>query len=240
MGSLFSSVGTSVVEGAAGSAVGSATRTTSRGQRGSKLLAIPTSTFQIVTLTFFSLLLGILFYYIFKRQTDFGIDASSKIMISVVLLVVAFVITQSFKLNVMDFIISSEINILCMYLMLCYIGFTYAAYSDPIGTLFTFTGNLFSILVDPTTIYSSGFSLIMPIILFVIPILVLLYDATKSLLNAFITLGISVVIVYFLYPTNNIVPITGGSPPSIFSSNVTCVSSYIGYLNPFNIGKSHC
>jgi hypothetical protein len=126
-----------------------------------------------------------------------------------------------------------------MYLLLCYIGFTYAVFSNPFDNLITFMKDLFSVLTDPTYIYTKGFSLLLPIIFFVIPILVLLYDSTKSLVNALITLGISIAVVYFLYPKNDVVPITGGSSSGLSSSS-TCVNSYASYLNPFNIGKSHC
>ena len=241
MGGLISSFGSSIAEGAASSAAGSAMRTTTHGKKGSRQLAISTSTFQFAAVGFFGVLLGLLFYFIFKKQTDFSMpDAFMKIMLSLIMLFLVVVIAQSYKLNSLDFILSSEINVLCMYLLLCYIGFTYASFSSPLENLFTFTSDLFSVLSDPTYIYTKGFSLLLPIILFVIPILVLLYDATKSLAIAFVTLGISIAIVYFLYPSADIVPITGGSSAGVLGSSQDCVSSYSGYINPFNWGKSKC
>ena len=240
MGSVVSSVAESAAMGAGSSAVSGVTRTTTYGRKNSRQLAIPNTTFKYASVGFFSILLGLLFYFIFKKQSDFGMDAVGKIIISIALLVMAVVITQSFKLNTLDFLISSEINILCMYLLLCYIGFTYAVFSNPLDNLISFIKYLFSVLTDPTYIYSKGFSLLLPIIFFVIPILVLLYDSTKSVVNALITLGISIAVVYFLYPKNDVVPITGGSSAGLSSSSSDCVHSYASYLNPFNFGKPHC
>ena len=240
MGSVFSSVGTSVANTAASSAVSGATRTTTHGKKGSRQLALPAKTFEIGALSFFSIIIALLFYYIYKKESTFGMDGVTKIIIALALLTMSFVITQSFKLNVIDFLISSEINILCMYLLLCYIGFTYATFSNPFDSTITFMGNIVSVMSDPTYIFKAGFSLLLPIIFFIIPILVLLYDATQSLANALITLGISIAIVYMLYPQNNVVPITGGASYSLFGSSSTCVNSYISYLNPFNIGNPHC
>ena len=226
MGSVVSSVAESAAMGAGSSAVSGVTRTTTYGRKNSRQLAIPNTTFKYASVGFFSILLGLLFYFIFKKQSDFGMDAVGKIIISIALLVMAVVITQSFKLNTLDFLISSEINILCMYLLLCYIGFTYAVFSNPLDNLISFIKDLFSVLTDPTYIYSKGFSLLLPIIFFVI--------------NALITLGISIAVVYFLYPKNDVVPITGGSSAGLSSSSSDCVHSYASYLNPFNFGKPHC
>jgi hypothetical protein len=116
-----------------------------------------------------------------------------------------------------------------MYLLLSYIGFTYAIFSDPFMSLFNFIKDISYTLSDPTYIYENGFSMLIPIILFIIPIFVLLYDSTKSVVNALIIFAISIVIVYFLYPQNNVIPISGGDSPSssIFNIVKSKTSSFL-------------
>jgi hypothetical protein len=55
---------------------------------------------------------------------------------------------------------------------------------------------------DPSTIATNGMSVIMPLGLLLVPLFVLLYDATQNIFLPFVVLGVSIGIMYILYPTS--------------------------------------
>ena len=68
--------------------------------------------FMLIVLSFF---MGIFFMYINKKEKAFNFDSFDKISIVVALLVAGIGISYMFHIDMLNFIISSQINILCLY-----------------------------------------------------------------------------------------------------------------------------
>jgi hypothetical protein len=116
------------------------------------------------------------------------------------------------KYDIIDFLISSQTNILCIYFLISYAGLT--SLLTPSG-FFSHFFDIFiafgQIISDPTTIFEKGFSLVIPIVFFIIPLLVLINNATKSIWLALLVFATSVGVVFVLYPKNSVNPIPGGA-----------------------------
>jgi hypothetical protein len=76
----------------------------------------------------FAVFLGLYFGYIFKNDTQNGLSGTGRIGITVALVVVGIIATYFMTKGdtslVVDFILSSEVNILCIYVMISYFGYT--------------------------------------------------------------------------------------------------------------------
>ena len=194
---------------------------------------------KIVALALLSAFVGIFFMYLYKKEKEFNFDVIDKGIVVIALLLSGIAIAYFMKLDILNFIISSQINILCFYFLLSYASLS-TFFSDVgfRGFLDVFR-TVFDIIVDPTQIFEKGFSLIIPIIFFFIPVIVLIYNATESIILGILVLLSSAAITYSLYPKNKN-PFTGGTPLTKTLNVKTCVESNWEYLNPLNIGLSKC
>jgi len=197
------------------------------------------SLFQYGLLGILTLFTGILFSYIFAKDKVLGFDAVDKGIIVACLVCVGIGGSYIFNANIIDFLISSQINIICFYLLISYVGINTFSGPDSWISFLRFFRTLSNIITDPTTIFSTGYTLIIPIILLVIPLLVLFYNFTKNIFITVLVLGVSAGIVYSLYPKNNVVPIVGGSPLGT-AGGPTCVEHWYDNFNPRYWGLPSC
>ena len=132
------------------------------------------------------------------------------------------------NINVFDFLISSQINILCIFLLLCYIGVTSFSSAGTFVSIGEYFMDLFSLLWDPTNLFKKGFSIIMPTLFLLIPIIVLVMNITKNVFTGILVLVVSTAVVYFLWPENlTAPPIGGGNEQSLVSRAAGAVSSAV-------------
>ena len=228
-----------------GSAIGNASKyIPSLGKTGAKSSSPSNSLFSIIALVIVTGFIGIFFYYLYDKKASFstgGIsyDIFEKAIIVIALVGVGLGVSYGFKLNMIDFVLSSEINIIATFMLISYLGIT-STIDSPWTSLLALVTNLGGILIHPTTIFSTGFKFIIPILFCIIPLLVLLYDFTQNFILALIVLAVTLAIVYVLYPKNNQNPIVGGDPSLLSFGGTTCVTSNWDYVNLFNWGKPHC
>lgn len=182
------------------------------GDPGKKAIALPKIVFQVVAILGMSFFIGIFFTYINKNSGNFGFDVADKALIVTALVVMGIMIAYSFKLGILDFIISSEINILAFYLLLSYSSYTIVLEGGIFGNIIDVFKKLWEIVKDPTTIFKNGFALLIPIVLFLIPIFVLLFNATENIFLPIVVFAVSAAVVYILYPKGGIKPIAFGTP----------------------------
>jgi len=197
------------------------------------------SIFQYVTLGVLTAFIAVLFTYIFNKDKAFGFDAYDKGIIVACLVLVGVGGSYFFNSNIIDFLISSQINIICVYLLISYVGLSSFSGENSWVSLINFGRTVASIVVDPTNIFKKGYSLIIPLVLLIIPLLVLLYNFTKNIFVALLVLGVSVGVVYTLYPKNNVTPIEGGTR-LIGGTGPTCVEHWYQNLNPLYWGLPSC
>ena len=197
------------------------------------------SIFQYITLGVLTAFIAVLFTYIFNKDKAFGFDATDKGIIVACLVLVGVGGSYLLNANIIDFLISSQINILCVYLLVSYVGLSSFSGENSWVSLITFSRTVASIVVDPTNIFKKGYSLIIPLVLLIIPLLVLLYNFTKNIFVALLVLGVSIGVVYTLYPKNNVTPITGGTQ-LIGGTGPTCVDHWYQNLNPLYWGLPSC
>lgn len=194
---------------------------------------------KILTLLLLSTFIGIFFMYLYKKEKEFNFDVIDKGIVVIALLVSGMAIAYFMKLDVLNFIISSQINILCFYFLLSFASLTTFFSDAGIRGFLNIFKTIFNIIEDPTQIFDKGFSLIIPIILFFIPVIILVYNATESIMLGMLVLLSSLAITYSLYPKNKN-PLAGGSPLTNTLGIKTCVESNWEYLNPLNIGLPKC
>lgn len=175
---------------------------------------------KILTLVCVTTFVGIFFAYIHKKESTFGYDFTQQILIVVAIVVLGIILSVFLKYNTLDFIISSQINLICFYFLISYAGLTTLLTTDG------FFNNFLSIFVtfgqivsDPTQIFEKGFSLIIPILLFLVPLFILINNATKSIWLALISIATGGAIVYLLYPKNKVNPIAGGAGFDLGTAN---------------------
>jgi hypothetical protein len=167
---------------------------------------------KIATLVIMTIFIGIFFAYIHKKESTFGYDSLQQGLIVAAIVIIGIGLSFFFKYDMIDFIISSQVNILCFYFLIAYSGLTAiitpSGFFDHFLDIFITAGQ---IIADPTQIFDKGFSLIIPIIFFIIPLLILLNNLTKNIWLALMVLATSGGVVYVLYPKNSINPIPGGA-----------------------------
>ena len=167
---------------------------------------------KIITLLVLTVFVGIFFAYIHKKESTFGFDSLQQGLIVAAIVIAGIGLSFLLKYDMLDFIISSEINLLCFYFLISYAGLTSiltpSGFFDHFLDIFITLGQ---IIADPTTIFEKGFSLIIPIVLFLVPLIILINNATKNIWLALMVVATSAGVVYVLYPKNNINPIPGGT-----------------------------
>lgn len=175
---------------------------------------------KIVILLIVTSFVGVLFAYIHKKESTFGFETLNQGLIVVAIVVIGLAIAYFMKFDMIDFLISSQVNLLCFYFLISYAGLTALlsaeGFFNNFLSIFTTAGQ---IIADPTQIFEKGFSLIIPIIFFLIPLIVLLKNATQNIFLALASVATAAAIVYILYPKNNVNPIAGGQGFDLASKN---------------------
>jgi hypothetical protein len=167
--------------------------------------ALPPIVFKVIALITMSAFLGTFFMYINKREKDFNYDFVEKGMFVVVLLIMGLAIAYAMKFSILDFLISSEINIIATYMLIGFIVFqlgTGTSMFQKIKKLFT---DLWESIKDPSSVFTKP-NLLLTIIFMIIPLLVLINNATENIFLAIAVLAVSLGSVYVLYPKNNQIP----------------------------------
>lgn len=194
---------------------------------------------KIITLVLLSAFIGIFFMYLYKKEKEFNFDVIDKGLVVVALLLAGISIAYFMKLDVLNFIISSQINIISFYFLISFASLTTFFSEAGIRGFINIFRTLFQIIEDPTKLFEKGFSLIIPIIFFFTPVIVLIYNATESIMLGILVLLASGAITYSLYPKNKN-PLEGGTPLKNTLNVKTCVESNWEYINPLNIGLPKC
>jgi len=183
---------------------------------------------QIVLLIVFSLILGILLFYLHNHQSNVATIKNSIMVVSIMIAAIGLASFLHLNINVLDFLISSEINVLCIFLLLCYIGVTSFSSLGTFVSIGEYFWDLISLLWDPTNLFKKGFSIIMPTIFLLIPIIVLVMNITKNLFTGILVLVVSTAVVYFLWPEDlTSPPIGGGNEQSLTSKVADAASSAV-------------
>jgi len=189
---------------------------------------------QIILLIVFTGILGILLFYLHNHQSSVATIKNSVMVVSIMIAAIGLAGFLNLNINIYDFLISSQINILCIFLLLCYIGITSLSSLGTLVAVGEYFMDILSLFTDPTQLFKKGFSIIMPTIFLLIPIVVLVTNLTQNAFTAILVLLVSVAVVYFLWPEDlSSPPIGGGNPKSLASTVADTASSVLGSLNPF-------
>jgi len=191
---------------------------------------------QIILLLIFSFILGTLMFYLNNKSSG---SSGLKNGIMVVCIMIAAIGIAGFlnlNINIYDLLISSQINILCLFFFLSYIGVSTLTSWELFTDVGTFAGNILGLITNPTKLFTKGFDIIVPTLFMLIPFIILVTNFLKmsgvnfmgAVIGAILTALISIVVVYFLWPDN----LT--SPPiekNTSSSSGGVVSRISGFLN---------
>jgi hypothetical protein len=167
--------------------------------------ALPSIVFKVIALITMSAFLGTFFIYINKREQDFNYDVIEKGIFVVALLIMGLAIAYTSKFSILDFLISSEINIIATYMLIGFIVFQLGTGTSPLDKIKTFFSDLWSSLKDPSSVFTNIY-LLLTIIFMIIPLLVLINNATENIILSITVLAVSLGSVYVLYPKNNQIP----------------------------------
>jgi hypothetical protein len=202
-------------------------RTSSAPQGTGKASAKPTIT-QIILLIVFSGILGVLLFYLHNHQSITTTIKNSIMVVSIMIAAIGIASFLNLNINVYDFLIYSQINILCIFLLLCYIGVTSMFSAGTLVSIGEYFSNLLSLTWDPTNLFKKGFSIIMPTLFLLIPIIVLVMNISKNIITGLLVLVVSSAVVFFLWPDNlTASPIGGGKEQSTASKVADTISSVV-------------
>jgi hypothetical protein len=168
--------------------------------------ALPSIVFQVIALITMSGMIGTFFIYINKREKSFNYDSVEKGIIVGALLIMGLALAYGLKFSLLDFLISSEINIISTYLLVSYLVLEVGTGSSPFENFKTFFKDLWDSIKDPSSVFRKT-NLLMTLVFMIIPLLVLINDATQNIFLALTVLLVSAGSVYVLYPKNNAIPI---------------------------------
>ena len=189
---------------------------------------------QIILLIVFTGILGILLFYLHNHQSSVATIKNSVMVVSIMIAAIGLAGFLNLNINIYDFLISSQINILCIFLLLCYIGITSLSSLGTLVAVGEYFMDILSLFTDPTNLFKKGFSIIMPTLFLLIPIVVLVSNLTQNIFTAILVLLVSVAVVYFLWPEDlTSPPIGGGNQKSLASTVADTASNVLGSLNPF-------
>lgn len=146
-----------------------------------------------ITIFFISTLFISLFaVFTVKKNQNFTTDNIIKVVLVTLLLNVGMIGAFLMKADILDFLISSQINILCFYMILTYSTITTLFTNGIFNALKTSFNFIKDIRNDPTTIFENGGKTFIPIFFFIVPSIVLLYNATQDLKQFLIMLVMTV------------------------------------------------
>lgn len=147
---------------------------------------------KIIIFIISTLFVSLFTIYTLKKSLSFTKDSIIKIVLVVLILNVGLFASYILKVPVLDFLISSQINLVCFYMLLTYSTLT-TLFSDGVLSALTKSFDYISNIVkDPTSIFENSGATFMPIFFFIIPSLVLLYNATQNIMAFLLVLAITV------------------------------------------------
>jgi hypothetical protein len=151
----------------------------------------------------------------YLNNKDSGSSGIKNGIMVVCIMIAAIGITGflNMNINIYDLLISSQINILCLFFFLSYIGVTTISSWDLMIDIGTFSSKVLGLITNPTELFNKGFDLIIPTIFMLIPFIILVTNFLKmsginfigAVVGAILTALISIVVVYFclyLYSRN--------------------------------------
>jgi len=165
---------------------------------------------QIILLILFSFFLGTLMFYLHNKQSDTIAIKNAIMVVCIMISAIGVTAFLNLNINIYDLLLASQINILCLFLFLSYIGVTTFGSWGSFVDIGTYVKDLFSIFENPTNLYSKGYDIIIPTLFMLIPFMVLITNFIKmsgvnflgAVAGAVLTTVISVAVVYFLWPDN--------------------------------------
>lgn len=164
----------------------------------------------LITTAFFAVFIS----FIHTNQSTLGIDNTKTIMSIIAVVVGGLVISRLMHVGIIDFIISSEVNILAIYLLLSYFSLTTSFTGGFFPSLSHTFKSFWEYIKDPSTLFTNGFTPIISVVLFLIPLFILLADASQNMMLGVITILVGGAVVAILYPSNvNPVTLTAITAP---------------------------
>ena len=158
----------------------------------------PSTVFKIVVFAIASLFISLFAVFSFKKSQGFSTENILKIVFVALIFNAGLFGAFMMKVPVLDFLISSQINILCFYMILTFTTIT-SLFSDGVwNALSTSFGFIKDITTNPTSMFENSGKTFIPLFFFIVPSVVLLYNAsqgfTQFLLILAMTLGTGAVI----------------------------------------------
>ena len=150
-----------------------------------------TTGLKIIIFAVATLFIGLFMVFTVKKNHNFAINDIIKVVLVTLLLNVGMIGAFLMKADILDFLISSQINILCFYMILTYTTLTTLFTNGIFNALKTSFNFIKSITTDPTSIFENSGKTFIPIFFFIIPSIVLLYNATQGMLQFIIILAIT-------------------------------------------------
>ena len=153
---------------------------------------ILTTGLKIIIFTVATLFIGLFMVFTVKKNQNFTTDNIIKVVLVALLFNAGMIGAFLMKADILDFLISSQINILCFYMILTYTTLTTLFSNGIFNALKTSFNFIKDIRKDPTSIFENGGKTFIPIFFFVIPTIVILYNATQSMMQFLIILALTV------------------------------------------------
>jgi hypothetical protein len=169
---------------------------------------------QIILLLIFSFILGTLMFYLNNKGSGSSGIKNGIMVVCIMIAAIGITGFLNLNINIYDLLISSQINILCLFFFLSYIGVTTISSWDLMIDIGTFSRKVLGLITNPTELFNKGFDLIVPTIFMLIPFIILVTNFLKmsginfigAVVGAILTALISIVVVYFLWPDNLTTP----------------------------------
>lgn len=151
-----------------------------------------TTGLKIIIFTVATLFIGLFMVFTVKKNQNFTTDNIIKVVLVALLFNAGMIGAFLMKADILDFLISSQINILCFYMILTYTTLTTLFSNGIFNALKTSFNFIKSITTDPTSIFENSGKTFIPIFFFIIPSIVLLYNATQGMLQFLIILAMTI------------------------------------------------
>lgn len=147
--------------------------------------------FKIVVFAIASLFISLFAVFSFKKSQGFSTENILKIVFVALIFNAGLFGAFMLKLPVLDFLISSQINILCFYMILTFTTIT-SLFSDGIWeAMKTSFGFIKDITTDPTSMFENSGKTFIPIFFFIVPSVVLLYNASQGFMQFLLILAMT-------------------------------------------------
>ena len=168
------------------------------------------TTIRIILLILFSFFLGTLMFYLNNKESNSAAIKNGILVVCIMIAAIGITGYLHLNINIYDLLLASQINILCLFLFLSYIGVTSFGSWGSFVDIGTYVKDLFSVIATPTKLYSKGYDIIIPTLFMLIPFMILITNFIKmsgvnfmgAIVGAVLTTVISVVVVYFIWPEN--------------------------------------